>query len=78
MSLNPRETPGAILTTYHSARLYLDEIPRDHFDMLILDEAHKLRDLYGVDPIPKVAKKFRRALISDSIVAKPVGCTMVL
>ena len=30
--------------------------------MLILDEAHKLRNLYGVNPAPKVAQRFRRAL----------------
>ena len=37
-----REEPeehGAIVTTYNSARLYLDEIPRDRFEMLILDKA---------------------------------------
>ncbi|HVN80722.1 MAG TPA: helicase-related protein, partial [Terriglobia bacterium] len=32
------------------------------FDMLILDEAHKLRNLYGVDPAPQVALRFREAL----------------
>lgn len=56
------EQPGAIITTYNSARLYLDEMPRDRFEMLILDEAHKLRNLYGVDPPPQVAQRFRRAL----------------
>lgn len=53
---------GAIVTTYHSARLYLEEIPSDRFDMLILDEAHKLRNLYGTPTIPQVAKRFRQAL----------------
>jgi SNF2 family DNA or RNA helicase len=32
---------GAVITTYHSARLYLDRIPEDRFEMLVLDEAHK-------------------------------------
>lgn len=53
---------GAIITTYHSAREHLEKIPEDRFDMLVLDEAHKLRNLYGVDPTPKVAKVFRNAL----------------
>lgn len=53
---------GAIITTYHSARAHLEKIPEDRFDMLVLDEAHKLRNLYGVDPTPQVAKVFQRAL----------------
>lgn len=53
---------GAIITTYHSARAHLDKIPDDRFDMLVLDEAHKLRNLYGVDPTPQVAKVFHKTL----------------
>lgn len=53
---------GAIITTYQSARLYLDQITQAGFDMLILDEAHKLRNLYGVDNPPQVAQKFRQVL----------------
>ncbi|MBF0148280.1 MAG: DEAD/DEAH box helicase family protein [Magnetococcales bacterium] len=53
---------GAVITTYNSARLYLDDIPDDRFQMLILDEAHKLRNLYGVQATPQVAKRFRKAL----------------
>lgn len=60
-SADPDE-PGAIITTYNSARLYLDSIPEDRFQMLILDEAHKLRNLYGVEKSPQVAKRFRAAL----------------
>jgi ERCC4-related helicase len=56
------EDGGAIITTYNSARLHLDAIPEDRFQMLILDEAHKLRNLYGVEKPPQVAKKFRKAL----------------
>src|ERR1051326_6216324 len=55
---------GAVITTYASARLHLDSIPEDRFQMLILDEAHKLRNLYGVDTPPQVATKFRKALES--------------
>ena len=53
---------GATITTYHSARMYLDAIPHDRFQMLVLDEAHKLRNLYGVEKTPQVAKVFRKAL----------------
>lgn len=61
ISAEPDEM-GAIITTYHSARAHLDKMPEDRFDMLVLDEAHKLRNLYGVDPTPQVAKVFQRAL----------------
>src|SRR6202040_2488277 len=53
---------GAVITTYNSARLYLEKIPDDRFQMLILDEAHKLRNLYGVENPPQVAKCFSKAL----------------
>src|ERR1700730_2483541 len=55
------EEIGAVITTYHSARLYLDKIPEDRFQMLVLDEAHKLRNLYGVPNPPQVAKRFQKA-----------------
>ena len=58
------EEVGAVITTYASARLYLDKIPEDRFQMLVLDEAHKLRNLYGVDPAPQVALRFKEALES--------------
>jgi len=56
------EPPSAVITTYASARLHLDAIPEDRFQMLVLDEAHKLRNLYGVDQPPQVALRFRDAL----------------
>jgi superfamily II DNA or RNA helicase len=56
------EEIGAVITTYASARLHLEKIPEDRFQMLVLDEAHKLRNLYGVDPPPQVALCFRKAL----------------
>jgi superfamily II DNA or RNA helicase len=56
------EGVGAVITTYASARLHLDKIPEDRFQMLVLDEAHKLRNLYGVDPPPQVALRFKKAL----------------
>jgi len=53
---------GAIITTYDSARDYLYKIPEDRYQMLVLDEAHKLRNLYGTPKPPQVAIKFREAL----------------
>jgi len=51
----PPDDIGAIITTYHSARLYIGRIPSDRFQMLVLDEAHKLRNLYGTPQTPQVA-----------------------
>src|SRR5262249_614644 len=56
------EDVGAVITTYHPDRLYLDKIPEERFEMLVLEEAHKLRNLFGVDPPPQVAVRFRDAL----------------
>lgn len=64
ISANPPEEIGAVITTYNTARLYLDKISMDGYEMLILDEAHKLRNLYGTDTTPQVAQKFREALAS--------------
>lgn len=54
---------GAIITTFNSARLYLERLPQDRFQMLVLDEAHKLRNLHGLPSPPKVALTFRKALL---------------
>lgn len=61
-TVKPPEEAGAIITTYHSARLHFKAIAKAGFDMLILDEAHKLRNLYGVERPPQVAIRFRQAL----------------
>jgi superfamily II DNA or RNA helicase len=61
LDADPDDT-GAVITTYNTARLYLDKLPPDRFQMLVLDEAHKLRNLYGTDNPPQVAKCFRKAL----------------
>ena len=53
---------GAVITTYHSAKIYLEKLSDAGFEMLILDEAHKLRNLYGVPNTPQVAIKFQHAL----------------
>lgn len=56
------EGGGAVITTYNSARMYLSFLSQAGFDMLILDEAHKLRNLHGTNQSPQVAQKFREAL----------------
>jgi ERCC4-related helicase len=53
---------GTVITTYNSARRYLDQLPKERFQMLILDEAHKLRNLHGVEKPPQVATSFKNAL----------------
>lgn len=62
LDAEPEGDVGAVITTYHSAREYIKRLPADRFQMLILDEAHKLRNLYGVPKPPKVAERFREVL----------------
>ncbi len=52
----------AVITTYNSARLHLKKVPQDRFQMLVLDEAHKLRNLHGVDNPPKIAQMMIQVL----------------
>jgi superfamily II DNA or RNA helicase len=56
------EGGGAVITTYQSARMYLNALGQAGFEMLVLDEAHKLRNLYGANQSPQVAQQFREAL----------------
>lgn len=56
-----RSTP-VVVTTYESARDRLKNIEPGMFDMCILDEAHKLRNLHGVNAPPKMALNVRDAL----------------
>jgi len=58
------EGGGAIITTYQSARMYLNALGQAGFEMLVLDEAHKLRNLYGTNQSPQVAQQFREALVN--------------
>ena len=57
---------GAVITTYHSAWQYLDQIPNDRFELLVLDEVDKLRhlqrSLHGVDQPAHIPGVFRDAL----------------
>lgn len=59
----PEGEIGAVITTYNSARMYLERLPQDRFQMLVLDEAHKLRNLHGTPSPPKVALAFQQALL---------------
>lgn len=62
LTAEPPDEIGAVITTYNSARMHLDVLENAGYDMLILDEAHKLRNLYGTDAPPQVALKFKEAL----------------
>jgi superfamily II DNA or RNA helicase len=56
-----RSTP-IVVTTYHSASSRLENIEEGTFDLCILDEAHKLRNLYGSQKPPKMALNVKEAL----------------
>ncbi len=51
-----------VATTYHSASSRLEWILPGSFDMLILDEAHKVRNLHGTQKSPKFAERIREVL----------------
>jgi ERCC4-related helicase len=53
---------GIVITTYDSVRERIGEIKRGQFEMLILDEAHRLRNLYGTRQPPRTAQNIREAL----------------
>jgi superfamily II DNA or RNA helicase len=53
-----------VVTTYDTARARMDDLKKSFFDMLILDEAHKLRNFYGgTNEPPKVAQVLHKALL---------------
>lgn len=56
-----RQTP-IVITTYQSLGRVLDLLAKSNFDMVILDEAHKLRNLHGTSKPPKFAVGIRNAL----------------
>lgn len=56
------QTP-LVVTTYETARSRLSQVPDRAFDMLILDEAHRLRNLYPEEP-PAMATAVRDALVA--------------
>lgn len=49
-----------VVTTYASARTRMNQLAKAGFDMLVLDEAHKLRNLHGSRNPPQMAKEVRR------------------
>lgn len=51
-----------IITTYHTASRYIDEVRHADFDMLILDEAHKLKSLFGQPRPARMAVRIHKAL----------------
>lgn len=54
-----------VITTYHTARDRMEEIKNAHFDMAILDEAHKLKSLHGQRVPAKMATEMHNALSSN-------------
>jgi SNF2 family DNA or RNA helicase len=55
-------TTPVVVSTYHSGAERLEQVEAGAFDMLILDEAHKLRNLHGSPKPPKMASRVRSAL----------------
>jgi superfamily II DNA or RNA helicase len=53
---------AAVITTYDTASLYLDQLPDSRFQMLVLDEAHKLRKADGAQDPPEAAQAIRKVL----------------
>lgn len=51
-----------VVTTYESGSRGLEHVSQGDFDFLILDEAHKLRNLYGSNAPPKLAVRIHDAL----------------
>ncbi|MBX9586021.1 MAG: DEAD/DEAH box helicase [Gammaproteobacteria bacterium] len=60
--INKENGLQVILTTYNSSRIHFTDLEKIGFEMLVLDEAHKLRNLYGVPESPLVARVFHQAL----------------
>lgn len=57
-----RRKAPVVATTYESASPRLQNIAPGAFDMLILDEAHKLRNLYGTQKPPRLAQRIHKTL----------------
>jgi superfamily II DNA or RNA helicase len=53
---------SVVLTTYATAREHMDALRAAGFDLLILDEAHRLRNLHGTADPPRLATVMRQAL----------------
>lgn len=55
-----------LLTTYHKARNHIAAVRNAGFGMLVLDEAHKLKSLYGSKQPAKLAVAIRKALADSA------------
>lgn len=55
------------ITTYHTARAKIEEIAARRFDLLILDEAHALRNLHGTQSPPQMALAFERLMKNEGV-----------
>jgi superfamily II DNA or RNA helicase len=55
------------ITSYSTARSKIDLIRARKFDLLILDEAHTLRNLYGTNGAPQVALAFQKLMRDDAV-----------
>jgi superfamily II DNA or RNA helicase len=55
-----------VISTYDSARDRMDSIRAASFDMVILDEAHRLRNLFGTNKPPELATAVHDALAGRS------------
>ncbi len=53
---------SVVVSTYHTACPRLPLLPSNTFDMLIIDEAHKIRNLHGSPKTPVMATRIREAL----------------
>jgi superfamily II DNA or RNA helicase len=59
---NIQNVKSVLITTYDSASRHMKHISKLDFQMVILDEAHHLRNLYGTAKPPKRALNIRNAL----------------
>lgn len=62
LNLAMRRGMPVVVSTYQSVRTHLDDLRRSNFDLVILDEAHKLRNLHGTGQPPQFAVGVRKAL----------------
>lgn len=51
-----------VVTNYEAVLRHIDEIRQAGFDMLVLDEAHRIRNLFGTRPPPQLATAIHDAL----------------
>ena len=59
---NLRSSAAVVITTYETARDRMADVARAGFDMVVLDEAHKLRNLTGTAAPPMLARAVFDAL----------------